>query len=227
MNPTRIVRAAVAAALALVALASTPASAEERGAGTRYARESYPYGEIVNQPLTLPASLLRLDLPVNINLTKDEVGKPWFVPASADLGVTDDVQVGVFHDVGLCLAGKANGCAKTYDDFGGRVLVSISRTAEAQLAAEANVLAFNFDDTQYRAGVALAYKRSLGNVGVQVRTGVDAFVTRRDAKAFKENAFAEGQGMLQLGESLGVLARIRVEKALEVASGVVGRGRPR
>lgn len=216
MNPSHAARTALALA---AVLAAAPAAAE-RGAGEVYSRDTYPYGEIVNQPLTLPASLLRIDVPVSVNLSKDHVGEPWNIPVAADVGLTNDLQVGVFHEVGLCLAGTSNGCAETYDDFGGRLAVSLSRTPEAHLAAEARLLAFELDDPRYRAGLGLAYKRSLGNLGLQVRVGVDALVNRRDEAAFKELASAEGQLAVQLGESLAVLGRIGAEYALEQTAGV-------
>lgn len=217
MNPNRTI---LAAAVALLALATKPAAGEDQGAGRNYNRETYPYGEIVDQPLTLPASVVRLELPSHVNTAKDEVGKPWYVPATLDIGVTDDVQVGVFHARGLCLAGTSNGCAKTYDDVGGRAVVSLSRTYEAQLAVEGNVLAFRFADTQYQGGLGLAYKRSIGNVGLQIRGGVEALFTDRSTALVKELAFGEAVGAVQLGHSLAVLARIGVDKGLEAASGV-------
>lgn len=203
----------------VLALAALPASAE-RGAGEVYTRDGYPYGELVNQPLTLPASLIRVDVPVAVNLTKDEVGEPWSVPLAADLGVTNDLQVGIFHEIGLCLAGTDEGCADAYDDFGARLAFSLSRTPEAQLALEASLLAFELEDARYRGTLGLAYKRSLGNLGVQLRGGVSALLNDRDAAAFKELAFAEGLLAVQLGESLAVLGKLGAEYALEEAPGV-------
>jgi hypothetical protein len=208
------------AALLALAAAAGPAAAEERGAGTIYDRATFPYGNLVDQPLTLPRGMVRLDVPVHVNVTLDAVGKPWFVPPALDVGVTDGVQLGIFSEVGLCPAGAENGCNETWDDLGARAAFSLARTRVSQLALEANVLAFSFDDLQLRAGLALDYKRSLGVFGVQLRAGADAFVTDRDAKLFKELAFAEALGALQLGDGFAVLARIRGEKALEVAAGV-------
>jgi hypothetical protein len=217
VNPiSRVVLASLVVALA----AAAPARAQQRGAGAIYDRATFPYGERVNQPLTLPASLIRIDVPVVVNLTKDQVGEPWFVPVAADIGITNDLQVGVFHEVGLCLAGNDNGCGEVYDDFGGRLAFTLSRTPEAHLAAEANVLAFGFDDPGYRAGLALAYKRSLGNLGLTVRGGVDALVNRRDQALAKEVAFADGQLAVQLGDSLAVFGGLGVRFALEEAPGI-------
>jgi hypothetical protein len=216
VNPHQTTRVAVAVAAVLAAL---PAAAD-RGAGEVYSRDTYPFGELVNQPLTLPASLIRLDVPVVVNLTKDQVGEPWFVPVAADLGITNDLQVGVFHEVGLCLAGDDNGCGEVYDDFGGRLAFTLSRTPEAHLVAEANVLAFDLDDPAYRAGLALAYKRSVGNLGLTVRGGVDALVNRRDDALAKEVAFADGQLAVQLGDNLAVYGGLGIRYALEEAPGI-------
>jgi hypothetical protein len=213
-----LVRTGLAALLAL-AFAVAPAAAEERGAGAVYDRATYPYGDVVDQPLTLPRGMVRLDVPVHVNLTTNEVGKPWFIPPSLDVGVTDGLQLGVFSEVGLCPAGAQNGCNKTWDDLGARAVVSLARTRVSQLAVEADVLAFQLDDPQLRAGLALDYKRSLGVFGFTARAGADAFVTDRDTKVYRELAFAEVLGALQLGDELAVIARVRGEKALEVAAG--------
>ncbi len=209
--------------LALTVLAAPPARGEQRGAGTVYNRSTFPYGERVNQPLTLPSSMARLDVPVVVNLTKDLVGEPVNVPVSLDFGLTNDVQIGIFHDVGLCLTGTSKGCPKAYDDVGGRLFVGISRTPEAQLALEVNLLAAGFDDPVYRGTAALWYKRSIGNVGVTLDGGLASFVNKRDSVPAKEIAFADAEGAVQLGESLSVFGRVGVNRALDTAAGVSAR----
>jgi hypothetical protein len=212
-----IVTALAAAAAAALAATAVP---DERGAGTRYDRESYPYAELVNQPLTLPRALVRLDVPVHVNVSKDAVGKPWYIPPALDVGVTDDLQLGLFHEVGFCPAGAQNGCNKLYDDVGVRAGLSLARTRAAQLVLEGNVLAYDLAVPEFRAGLALAYRHSLGMAGVEIRAGLDAFVTDRDTLPYRELLFGEGAGTLQLGEGFAVVTRIRAEKALEEASGV-------
>lgn len=218
-----ICRFALCSSLAVLSLAAAPARAEQRGAGTVYDRTTFPYGERVNQPLTLPASMIRLDVPVVGNLTKDRVGEPVDVPLALDYGFTSDVQLGVFHETGLCLTGTSKGCAKSYDDVGGRLFVGLSRAPEAQLAVEVNLLAAQLEDAVYRAAAVLWYKRSVGNVALTLDAGLDAFLNKRGRVPAKELAFADAEGAVQLGESLSAFGRIGLSRALDTASGFAAR----
>jgi hypothetical protein len=213
--PPRALRLALAA-LALATASSTAAA--ERGAGTVYDRDDYPYAQLVPQPLTLPGSLIRIELPVRVNMSAGSAGKPWYVPATLDFGVTNDVQVGLWHEVGACPAGKANGCAASYDDLGGRIRVSLSRSADSQLALDLSALAYDLDDTHYLSGAALAYKRSVGLLSLEARGGLDAVLTDRSHARYRELAHARATGAVQLGR-LAALARIGIEHALEQADG--------
>lgn len=222
MKPTSRLPALCSVAAAL-ALAAVPAHAEQRGAGTVYDRISYPYGERVNQPLTLPATLIRAEAPIAVNLSKDRVGEPVNVPVALDYGVLNGFQVGLFHDTGLCLTGTSNGCSEVYDDVGGRVRIGLSRTPESQLAAEVSLLAYQFDDPRYLGTLALAYKRSVGNIGVLLDAGLRSALNARSDLPFTESAFAEAEGAIQLGESLSVFGRLGVNRPLDTESGYSAR----
>ncbi len=206
------------AAASLLASLSGAARAEE-GAGTVYSKDGYPYAELTKQPLTLAAGLLRLDVPVAINLSKDLVGKPWSIPAALALGVTDDLEIGVFHRTGLCLAGTANGCSKVYDDVGGRAALGLVRDAIQQLAIQVDVLATDFADPQLAGAAALEYKRTAGNMAVVVAAGFQALLNKRSAAPVKDSVVASGELQLQLAEGLAAFGRIGVQKLLDVPSG--------
>jgi hypothetical protein len=209
------VRAALCAALALALGAAAPARAaaehaDEGGAGTVYSKAEYPYAELVRQPLTLARGLFRLELPVRINLSKDEVGEPTSIPASLDFGVTDDLQIGVFHANGICLNEGAGGeCEDVYDDVGARVRYGLFRDPGGQLAIEAAVLAEDFGDLGLLGQLGLAYKRTIGNTALVVSAALATRLNERDAfggDLVLGNADAELQ--LQLGEGVAAIAGI-------------------
>ncbi len=163
MNPTAILRLLASAALVLAA-PRTPAQLDE-GAGTVYAKASYPTQELVRQPLTLSRGLLELGAPVRLEVSRDDDPRAanWSIPATLDFGVSEGFQIGVFHSTGICPGGGGNDCEDTYDDVGGRVRVGLLRSDPAgQLALEARVLAFDFSDVVWSGALGLQYKRTLG-----------------------------------------------------------------
>ncbi len=219
MNHSRTLRFASLATLALILTAVAPARADERGAGTVYDRDTFPYGDRVNQPLTLPATLLRLDVPVVANLSKDHVGEPVFVPLALDVGITRNVQLGVFSSEGLCLSGKSHGCGDVFGDVGGRAMIGLSRTPESQLALEVNLLAAHLADAVYQAAAAVRYKHSMGFVGVTLDLGLASQLNNRANADSTERVFADAEGALQFGERLSAFGIIGINRRLNTAAG--------
>jgi len=208
---------------ALAILVAVPAAAAGRGAGASYTRASYPYGARVNQPLTLPGTMLRIDLPLAVNLSSGFVGEPVSIPASVDLGITDNLQVGIVHGTGVCLSGRSNGCPEVYDDAGIRVVLGLHRQLEQQLAVEAVILATSLEASSYVAGGRAAYKRSVGNFGVTVDAGLLAAVSDRSNAAVRQLLFANAEGAVQFGESFAAYASVGFDKPIDTAAGVSDR----
>jgi hypothetical protein len=90
---------------ALLALFGIAASAS--------AAANYP-DEYALRPIQLPASMVQLKAPLIMDLSRGNAGKTIFVPFDIRLGVTDEIELRLFHPVnGLCL----RGCAKRYNDL--------------------------------------------------------------------------------------------------------------
>lgn len=208
------------AAAALGIVAALPAASAGRGAGASYTRASYPYGERVNQPLTLPGTMFRLDLPLAANLSSGQAGEPVSIPAAVDLGITDNLQIGLFHGTGICLTGTSKGCPEVYDDAGLRAIVGILRGQEWQFAAEAILYASSLSDGSYVAGGAAAYKRSVGNFGLTLDAGLLVAVTERSAAPVRQVLSANAESAVQLGDRLTPFATIGLAKPIDTAAGV-------
>lgn len=220
MNANRTNRV-LCAALALAA--ATPAAAAGRGAGASYSRASYPYGERVNQPLTLPGTMLRVDLPLAANLSSGAVGEPVSIPASVDLGVTDNLQLGIFHGTGVCLSGTSNGCPEVYDDAGVRAVLGLLRQLEWQFAVEAVFYASSLEASSYVLGGRGAYRRSVGNFGITVDMGLLVAVSDRSTALVRQLFFGSAEGAVQFGESFSVFASLGFDKPIDTAAGVSDR----
>lgn len=152
--------------VALFLLAPLGARAEE-GPGTVYTKANYPE-ELVKRPVTLPAGMAELYVPVNVNLSTDqtlgltdgtttEFGtfKPVRVNPSIYYGLTDDVSVGLYTELepttpmfaGLCLSGESNGCYPIPGYGKGGFLAPVFNT----IAGEGVVSLLRKDDYQLAA----------------------------------------------------------------------------
>jgi hypothetical protein len=228
VKPNRFVRTVLSAVTALCAVAALPARAAEEhvgGAGTVYSKDQYPYAELVKRPLTLSAGLIQLDVPLEANLSKDHVGEPWWIAPSVDLGVTDDLTVGLYHPIhGICLAGTSNGCREVYDDLGARGTLGLFRDPGGQLAVRAALFAESFKDSLFNGSVGAAYKRTLGNAALVLEADLDIALNKRDERAWNETLNLAAEGQLQLGEGLAVLGRIGYAKPIDVNGAVAAPG---
>lgn len=231
MNQNRLVRTALSAIAAACAVAALSARAAEENAagaaaegaavaggtaGTVYPKEQYPYAELVKRPLTLSAGLFQLDVPVGINLSKDQVGEPWFITPSIDLGLTDDLTVGLFHPVhGICLAGSSHGCREVYDDLGARATLGLFRDQASQLAVRGSLFAESFSEDLYNASVGAAYKRTVGNAALVLEADLDIGLNKRDVRPSNELLALAAEGQLQAAEGLAMFARIGFTKPID------------
>lgn len=164
MNPSATLR--LFASVTALLFASSPARAAlDEGAGTVYEKESYPTQELVRQPLTLSRGLVEIGIPVRIEASNTDSPRvpSWSIPASLDYGVSDSIQIGVFHSTGLCPGGSGNDCPEVYDDVGGRLRLGLFRRDPAdQLALEVRAFVSHFTDLQVTGALGLQYKRTLG-----------------------------------------------------------------
>jgi hypothetical protein len=99
-------------------------------AGTAHAQGGYP-DEYALRPLTLPTGMAQLKVPVVINLSKDSVASPVYVPFEIRLGLTSELELRLFHPVnGLCL----KGCGHVYNDLALGMLYSVMKEQGMELA---------------------------------------------------------------------------------------------
>jgi hypothetical protein len=229
LNANRILRLVLCAALALATVVARAAE-EEGGAGTVYPKAHYPYGELVKQPLNLAAGLIEVNVPVEVNLTKDLVGKPWSIPASADYGWSDDLQFGIFHQTGFCLASERNGCRQVYDDIGARTRIGLHRDPGGQLVVQAGAMATSFKESRYDAYVGAAYKRTLGNLALVLEANVTSALNDRDAirelrvggirtAQYREAFLSRAELQVQLVPGLAAFGRIGYSRSIEEPTG--------
>ena len=201
-NALRALASAVAVALA------TPALAEGSGAGGIYTKETYP-DALNERPLTLPSGTFELTLPVTVNLSQDLVGKPVSIGPSLFYGITQDVTIGIYHPVGLCLTGESNGCAKVYDDVGAAALVSLYRGGNYQLIGQARLEFDRLSDPIFLQGqVGLGAKATFGPAALAAQAVFGFGITNRDQGNVKQLVAIELDPQLEIVHGLAIEGRI-------------------
>jgi hypothetical protein len=113
---------------------STAAPASELVGGATY----------VSRRLTVGAGALQVTLPLVLNLSKDEVLKPVWIPLDLRYGVTDQLEVFLSHNYfgtplafrggGVCIGGKDRNCPKVYDNLNLGAALSFWRNAGIEVA---------------------------------------------------------------------------------------------
>ena len=141
--------------------------------------------------LTLPAGVFQATVPVVLNLSKEAVLKPVWVPLDLSYGVNDQLTVFLNHSTpngavaamsGLCLGGKDRGCTKLNGDS--KIYDNVNLGAQYSLMKSGNIelsgigaLQFRHLDPMYLAidlGVGFKYVSAPLSIKVSPQIGIGA-----------------------------------------------------
>jgi hypothetical protein len=119
----------------------------------------YP-DEYALRPLQLPPGMVQLKVPVVVNLSRGSVASPVFIPFELRLGLTDELEMRIFHPVhGLCVSGTSKGCGRIYNDLGLGMLYSALREGGLELSLLAGLEVTSFSaPVLLRLDAGLAFK---------------------------------------------------------------------
>lgn len=177
--------------------AGDPAAAPAPAPEVAPAPVAAPAGtDYVSRGLTQTAGNLQVTVPVVLNLSKELVLKPVWVPLDIRYGVTDQLEVFLAHgsangypiasDGGLCLGGKDRGCAKAYDNFlvGGQF--SLLKDNGIELAVLAAFVMESLDASLYAADVGVNFKYASGPIAIKAAPQVMLGLNKRDKGNIKQ-----------------------------------------
>jgi len=167
-------------------------------AAENYTRDTWP-GEFVLRSVTVPKGMIQVNAPLGINLSKDEVGKPVFLAPNIYYGVTDDLQVGITHSVGICFTGKENGCPRVYDDVGLDVEYRFLR-GDFDLAAHLALPVSSFDPftLSVRLGVKGRVTAAEGKLALLFDPAIQFGITEREGVTVGETTVGGNKELLSL-----------------------------
>jgi hypothetical protein len=161
-------------------------------AGTARAQGGYP-DEYALRPLRLPTGLVQLKVPLVINLSKDSVASPVFIPFELRLGLTSELELRLFHPgLGLCISGHSKGCNRVYNDLALGLLYSVMREQGMELALLGAVEVASFSDPALlRLDVGMAFKYIHAPFSIATSPYVGVGLNHRDGNGDSINIPAE------------------------------------
>jgi hypothetical protein len=165
--------------------APAPAPAPAAAAGTTY----------VTRGLTVSAGALQITLPIVLNLSKEMVLKPVYVPLDVRFGVNDQLEVFLSHNMagapeifggGVCLGGTDRGCPKMYNNLNLGAQFSFLKDAGIELSGIAALAFQTLDPMWLNIDVGVGFKYSSGPIAIKATPVVDIPATKRSERIVKE-----------------------------------------
>jgi len=146
--------------------------------------------DYVSRGLTQTAGNLQVTVPIVLNLSKEAVLKPVWVPLDVRYGINDQLEVFLNHGAvagfpiatkgGVCLGGEDRGCAKPYDNLNLGVQFSLLKDPAMELAAIGAFMVNSLDAGTYAANVGVNFKYLAGVLAIKAAPQIAIGVNKRD-----------------------------------------------
>lgn len=170
--------------------------------------------ELNEQPLVMSANMFQIHLDAFVNLSDQAAGKPVAFAPDIFYGITDRLTVGLVHNVGLCVTGEMNGCAKVYNDVGLQARFLIKRTFNIELAALGGVEAVSLDPFALGIRLGALFKYKHGRLAIFVDPSFKIGATHRDGTT-------DPMTMMEVGankETLAIPIRVSFQATNKIAA---------
>jgi hypothetical protein len=181
-------------------LDSAPPAAVAPEAAPAPAPAAAPAGypdEYALRPLTLAAGTVQIALPIVLNLSKNAVLKPVWVPLDVRFGATNELEIFLTHNKlgmqnagggGVCIGGKDRGCLKFYDNANIGAQYSLLKNAGVELSG---LLAIELrqvlsDPLLLAIDVGVGFKYVAAPISVKLAPQIGIGANKRSANDNKE-----------------------------------------
>jgi hypothetical protein len=144
----------------------------------------------VSRGLTVGAGALQVTAPVVLNLSKNEVLKPVWIPLDVRFGVTDHLDVFLSHNSfglplafrggGVCIGGKDRNCLKLYDNLNLGAELSLLKDAGIELSGIGALELRSLDPAQVAIDLGIGFKFRRGPVAIKAAPQIGLAVNKRD-----------------------------------------------
>jgi len=168
--------------------------------------------DYVSRGLTVGAGTLQVTVPIVLNLSKEAVLKPVWVPLDLRYGVTPELEVFLSHagqnfpiatSGGVCLGGKERGCGKLYDNLNLGAQFSLSKSGGIELTG-IGALEFRSLDPMYLAiDLGVGFKFVSGQLAIKAAPQISIGATKR-SEGNKEHIYVPVQAAFQATPELAL-----------------------
>ena len=144
----------------------------------------------VSRGLTVGAGALQVTLPVVLDLSKDEMLKPVWIPLDLRFGVTDQLDVFLSHNYfglplafrggGVCIGGKDRNCRKFYDNLNLGAEFSFLKKAGVELSGIGALEFRALDPLHLVVDLGIGFKYSGGPVAIKAAPQIGIAVNKRE-----------------------------------------------
>jgi len=146
--------------------------------------------DYVSRGLTQTAGNLQVLLPIVLNLSKEQVLKPVYVPLDIRYGVTDQIEVFLNHGsipgfpvtypAGVCLGGEERGCPKLYNNLNLGAQFSALKDPAMELAAMGALAVESLDPSMLSVVLGVNFKYLAGPLAIKAAPMISIGATKRD-----------------------------------------------
>lgn len=193
------------------------------GGAMMYTKENWPKAQ-GDRPLTLAKGMIEVHADVFVNLSADAVAKPISISPDIYYGVSEKLSVGLTHNLGLCLTGTDNGCAKVYNDVGLQAKFSVKRDAKMELAAAGGLILPSLDPMTARLELGVDFKYQAGKITIWALPRIGIGLNKRDGATDPITMTTIGGNKESLGLPVIVGFQATPELNVHVRTGIGGLG---
>jgi hypothetical protein len=150
----------------------------------------------VTRGLTVGAGALQVTVPIVLNLSKELVLKPVWVPLDVRFGVNDQLDVFLSHNVagsplamghgGVCLGGTERGCAKLYNNLNLGAQFSFMKDAAIELSGIGALEFRSLDPMHLAIDLGIGFKYTAGAIAIKAAPQIGIAANKRDEQLYKE-----------------------------------------
>lgn len=182
--------------LAVVALLAAPLAARAE----TYTKDTYPIEEL-KRPLTLPAGMIEVSVPLTIELSKDVAFKAYQLGVGAMYGVDDKLSVG-FSTGGLTLCTESPNNCKALNDFSLEGRYSLLSQKGLDAALQASLGFGSFDPSVMGLAVGVDLRAVQGQFALRAGPKLGFTFVGRDKTLYRETLVIPLEGDFEVSHNL-------------------------
>jgi len=170
--------------------------------------------DYVSRGLTVAEGSLQVTVPIVLNLSKNAVLKPVWVPLDLRFGVSSQLEVFLAHSLngtplafgqgGVCLGGTDRGCAKFYNNLTVGAQYSLSKSDGIELSGIGALDVRSLDPMWLAVDLGVGFKYVAAPIAIKAAPQIGIAATKRSEQNYKEFLSVPVQVAFQANPQLAI-----------------------